>query len=65
MNLPSFLSSTLSLMALLSLGAIIAMIFLHIDPPKELLAALTGIISGYLGSRIPSLPTGKPDVQQG
>jgi len=51
--MPSFLCSTLSLAFVLCVISVIAMIFLKIDPNKELLAIITGIVSAYLASRDP------------
>lgn len=51
--MPSLLRSTLSLAFVLCVISVIAMIFLKIDPNKELLAIITGIVSAYLASRDP------------
>lgn len=52
---PSFLTSTLSIMAILSLLTIIACVIFKITIPWELLAVFTSIIWAYTGARIPWL----------
>lgn len=52
-NMPSFFRSTLSLAFVICVLSVILMIFLKIDPSKELLAIITGIVSAYLASRDP------------
>ena len=51
---PSFITSTLSLAFILCIVAVLAMIFLRIDPNKELLAVVSSVIAAYLASRNPS-----------
>lgn len=51
--MPSFMQSTLSIMAVVSLLAVIAMIFLGVTPNSELLSVITGVISAYLAVRNP------------
>lgn len=61
--MPSFLRSTLSLAFVLCVVSVIAMIFLKIEPSKELLAIITGIVSAYLASRDPKPNSDVPQVK--
>lgn len=54
---PSFITSTLSLAFILCIVAVIVMVFLKIDPNKELLAVISSVIAAYLASRNPSTVT--------
>jgi hypothetical protein len=49
----SFLHSTLSLAFLLSVVAVIAMMFLQIPVDDKLLSIVTAVVGAYVGSRIP------------
>lgn len=55
--LPSFLNSTLSLMAFISLLAVIAMIFLWVDPDEKLIGLISWVVWAYIGSRNPNTKT--------
>lgn len=50
---PSFMSSTLSLMSVVSLLSIIAFVVMKIEVPDFAQQVLAGIIWAYIGSRIP------------
>ncbi len=60
METPSFMRSTLSLAFIFCVVAVIAMIFMKITPDEKLLTVITAIVSGYLGSRIPSADVKSP-----
>lgn len=49
----SLFYSTLSLAFIISIIAIIAMIFMGIQPDDKLLSLISGVIGAYLGARIP------------
>ena len=53
----SYLTSTLSLAFLLSVVAVIAMMFLQIDVNDKLLSILTAVVGAYVGSRLPKSET--------
>lgn len=53
----SYLTSTLSLAFLLSVVAVIAMMFLQIDVNDKLLSILTAVVGAYVGSRLPKNET--------
>lgn len=60
---PSLLTSTLSLMAVLSLVTVIACVISWTEIKWELLAVLTGIIWAYTGARLPNKePENKEDL---
>lgn len=48
---PSLMSSTLSLMAFISLLAVIAMIFLWVNPDEKLIGLISWIIWAYIWAR--------------
>lgn len=54
--MPSFLKSTLSLMALMSLITVIVCVFLNITIQSELLAVFTWLIMSYVTSKNPLSP---------
>lgn len=51
--MPSFLKSTLSLMALIVLLSVIAFVVWSLDAPERIQNILSGIMGAYIGSRIP------------
>lgn len=53
---PSFLKSTLSLMAILSLVTVIICVIMWYEIKGELLSVFTGILWAYTWSRIPNNP---------
>ena len=53
----SYLTSTLSLAFLLSVVAVIAMMFLQIDVDDKLLSILAAVVGAYVGSRLPRAET--------
>ena len=51
--MPSFTKSTLSLMAFISLLAVIVMIFAGVSPDEKLIGLISGVIWAYIWARNP------------